>query len=666
MKSISVLLGIFLFALALSTSLYSFAADKNTSDTRSSVKIIGGSEASKNEYPFITALTSAYSTSIEPFCGGSYVGGRYVITAAHCVEDTVPESIDVWIGGHDINLPLEGTRVAVKEIYMHEQYDSFSFNKDIAVLELEQVVSGITPLSIMTPAIEATINEGDLFTIMGWGNLDANPDSGVYPDVLNETQVPLYNRAACESAYSSNGQTNITEFMLCAGYVQGGQDTCQGDSGGPIIYQFNGTWYQAGVVSFGDGCAMANAPGIYTRVPALNNWIAQKQEGVSYRQFQDAGFVEAQYNDIQVITISNLSSAPFSVSNAQIQNTVNLTNTAIVENQCAGLLLTLNASCDISVQTIVNSLGSAGFTLVATTNSALGTPIEVNASLDAISASVLDMPTLIGSNNQYATWYSGGDSVWEAEYSRVSDGNSAVSSGDISDFEASVLLAKITDPHVKGLNFDYLVSSESGYDFFSVSLNGELLLADSGSSDTTFTQSGVSFSENINRVVFSFDKDESVSRGDDGAYIDAIAFTIGNENPSVVLASSNVSIEEGSVFALDASASSDPEQDALSYQWEIIGGVSANIALPTAAVTNVTAPAYDSASSFSVRVTVSDDLGGSAQGIVSVSVTQSPSNVVSNPSAGTSSGGGAFGMWPLLGIFIVWCRKPKRKMVVSA
>ena len=59
----------------------------------------------------------------------------------------------------------------------------------------------------------------------------------------------------------------ITENMFCAGI--GKSDSCQGDSGGPVVYDEK----LVGIVSFGESCANAKFPGVYTKIESYYNWI---------------------------------------------------------------------------------------------------------------------------------------------------------------------------------------------------------------------------------------------------------------------------------------------------------------------------------------------------------------------------------------------------------
>uniref|UniRef100_A0A4X2JV17 Peptidase S1 domain-containing protein n=1 Tax=Vombatus ursinus TaxID=29139 RepID=A0A4X2JV17_VOMUR len=114
-----------------------------------------------------------------------------------------------------------------------------------------------------------------------WCSLPRWQKSSLFPDVswvLQEVQVALIDAQTCDALYHINnptasGQPLVLDDMICAGYEQGQKDACQGDSGGPLVCKENNTWFQVGVVSWGDGCALPNRPGVYAWVQAYTDWI---------------------------------------------------------------------------------------------------------------------------------------------------------------------------------------------------------------------------------------------------------------------------------------------------------------------------------------------------------------------------------------------------------
>uniref|UniRef100_A0A1B8XYU5 Peptidase S1 domain-containing protein n=1 Tax=Xenopus tropicalis TaxID=8364 RepID=A0A1B8XYU5_XENTR len=99
--------------------------------------------------------------------------------------------------------------------------------------------------------------------ISGWGNTLSSGSN--YPDLLQCLYAPILTDAQCNNAYPGE----ITNNMICLGFLEGGKDSCQGDSGGPVVC--NGQLQ--GVVSWGYGCAQRNYPGVYTKVCNYNSWI---------------------------------------------------------------------------------------------------------------------------------------------------------------------------------------------------------------------------------------------------------------------------------------------------------------------------------------------------------------------------------------------------------
>ncbi|GLH15203.1 Trypsin-7, partial [Gryllus bimaculatus] len=126
------------------------------------------------------------------------------------------------------------------------------------------------------------VSDGEQVGLVSWGDGCARPcKPGVYANVVNlrswitsitgYVHVPVVSNNLCAYYY---GYGRISRRMLCAGFSQGGKDSCEGDSGGPLV----AGEVQVGVVSWGNGCAQPNYPGVYTSVASLRSWI-EKETG---------------------------------------------------------------------------------------------------------------------------------------------------------------------------------------------------------------------------------------------------------------------------------------------------------------------------------------------------------------------------------------------------
>ena len=262
-------------------------------------EIINGSFATFEDYPFITALAlrNEVNTSRGKFvqgqtwCGASLIAGNWVMTAAHCVYNTsdpnvstpfdfslTNQNLSIFIGGNQIrDVTVDVSKmIDVVNIIVHPQYDPFSLNNDIALLQLARPVYYSRAL-LPDPTVANTVyRTNTLATVLGWGDTVANDGSNFGPppkpsEFLQKAQVPLWEQRDCVMLYPGL----ITSTKVCAGYVQGGIDACQGDSGGPLVVPNQNSWYQVGIVSTGYGCAQPNNPGIYTRVSEYIDWIFQ-------------------------------------------------------------------------------------------------------------------------------------------------------------------------------------------------------------------------------------------------------------------------------------------------------------------------------------------------------------------------------------------------------
>ena len=198
-------------------------------------KIVGGGEVTPFSLPWQVLLLSSSGS----LCGGTLIGPRHVLTAAHCMGG----SLVVIVGEHDRTDSSDGTRHTVCRAVSHPNFadtpnNIFRINNDFAIVTLTDPVQ-IGPRAVPACLPTASAHGGSFLddknvTASGWGTLQSG---GSLPTVLHKVTVPGVSNAVCQQLYEGEyGPNAILPDMMCAGNtVEGGVDACQGDSGGNRI-----------------------------------------------------------------------------------------------------------------------------------------------------------------------------------------------------------------------------------------------------------------------------------------------------------------------------------------------------------------------------------------------------------------------------------------------
>uniref|UniRef100_A0AAR2LLU3 Suppressor of tumorigenicity 14 protein homolog n=1 Tax=Pygocentrus nattereri TaxID=42514 RepID=A0AAR2LLU3_PYGNA len=241
-----------------------------------SSRIVGGEESSEGEWPWQVSLHMKGQGHV---CGASVISNLWLVTAAHCVQDTEkfirysqPDQWEAYLGLHTQGKTSTLTvQKSVKQIISHPEYDPKTYDNDIALMELDSPVNfnqNIWPICL--PAATHEFPAGQVVWITGWG---ATREGGSLASVLQKAEVRIINNTVCSQLMNDE----VTPHMICAGVLAGEVDACQGDSGGPMssVDPNSGRLFLAGVVSWGDGCGRKNRPGVYTRVTKYRSWIRE-------------------------------------------------------------------------------------------------------------------------------------------------------------------------------------------------------------------------------------------------------------------------------------------------------------------------------------------------------------------------------------------------------
>jgi secreted trypsin-like serine protease len=247
-------------------------------------RIIGGKQAQRGQIPWQVSMQIHVNGAVF-LCGGSVIAPNWVLTAAHCVENEEPQatqptlidagSIDVRSAS--VHVDRGGLEAQVEKVFVMPTRNARTAAFDIALLKVP-THSDALPIALQAALAQPggdPLADGSPLQVSGYGVTDTGDTS----PVLLFANVAYVRRAICNSPQSYAGK--IKTSMLCAGKIPDAEptDSCQGDSGGPLFTPASGNSPATlvGVVSWGEGCAIADFPGVYAKVahPDIAGWIKE-------------------------------------------------------------------------------------------------------------------------------------------------------------------------------------------------------------------------------------------------------------------------------------------------------------------------------------------------------------------------------------------------------
>ncbi|ODM93406.1 Duodenase-1 [Orchesella cincta] len=229
--------------------------------------VVGGTNATKNEFPFLVRFTVLTASGESRFCSGTLIDLDLVLSSATCaVGNSRPITV---VAGDHLLLEDEGTEqsVASQEVILHEDFNTTgNLENDIALIRLTSKLENTTSVQVINlPPEDLEPKYASHGTVAGWGETKFSEEEGQMSPILLKTDVIIADRLVCAAI----GGTWVPEGQICSVSTGGGY---RGDLGGPLICS-NAPDAVCGIISNSNSGALTTVVGGYVEVSQYLAWI---------------------------------------------------------------------------------------------------------------------------------------------------------------------------------------------------------------------------------------------------------------------------------------------------------------------------------------------------------------------------------------------------------